>query len=354
MGKLGKALLIFGIIALVGAIAFGCTVAAFGVTNGDWGVRIGGVDIDPRYIGIIHIPSFGNPIIKFRDGQTNISFDYENNKEYDFEYNAQDINKIVLGSSIGKNTVSCVPGGNTVSVRYTTGTRPVSFTSVYDNGVLTIDEKTSGFSWFGSGTAPTLLLSVPDVLYDALELNQASGSTEINSVRTQDLRVSVASGKADVKAEAGTIGLSLASGSATITNTGDRIADSIEVNTASGKAEINGFKANRSDFQLASGSIIATGISGKVSGQVMSGKLSIAYSEWNRDLELQIASGSADITLPSGSGLDLDLERLSGSMSVSLDGHEEKFTKNVETIMGGSNVNDVEVNIASGSVRIHN
>ena len=86
----------------------------------------------------------------------------------------------------------------------------------------------------------------------------------------------------------------------------------------------------------------------------MSGKLSIAYSEWNRDLELQIASGSADVTLPEGSGLDLDLERLSGSMNVSLDGHEEKFTKNVETTIGGSNVNDVEVNIASGSVRIHN
>ena len=81
----------------------------------------------------------------------------------------------------------------------------------------------------------------------------------------------------------------------------------------------------------------------------------MVYSEWNDDLDIQLLSGTADVTLPAGSGANASLKRLSGSMSIDLDGNSQKLTSTISGLtVGGSNVHDINGDVASGSIRIHN
>ncbi len=105
---------------------------------------------------------------------------------------------------------------------------------------------------------------------------------------------------------------------------------------------------------MASGKVTVNGISGEVNADIMSGTLTLVYSEWNDDLDIDIASGKVDVTLPQGSGIDLDFDRASGSCNVDLDGHSEHFNKDAKATIGGSNIHNVKIDVASGGTYIHN
>ena len=84
MSRMGKWLLIFGILAIVSAIAFGFSVAAFGVTNGDYGISIMGIDL-PVIDGLkikIGGNSMGKAEILFRNNGTNYTYEFEKDKDF--------------------------------------------------------------------------------------------------------------------------------------------------------------------------------------------------------------------------------------------------------------------------------
>ena len=83
--------------------------------------------------------------------------------------------------------------------------------------------------------------------------------------------------------------------------------------------------------------------------------LRFLYKKHNTGRRSLCKTGKADVTLPAGSGVSTTLKRLSGSMTVDLDGVSVKYTNSLSgAVTGGSNVHTVDSDIASGSVHIHN
>ena len=355
MGTTGKWLLILGIIALVSAVAFAFSVAALGVRDGNYNISISGKGINViDGVSIGGIP-MGNAEILFREGQTNIRYDFEQNKEYTGGFSASDFSDIKLSLASCKANVICADTDR-VDIVYKTGSRPVNFMAELNNGVLSLEEKTSiGFSLFGSSVSSELTLTIPETLYNSLDINLASGKVYSQKITADNFKANVASGSVELGIAAEDIYVNIASGSTLLTNCGEDNADEITIQVASGKVELNGYGAEKTNINIASGSVQLNGISGKVNGERASGKLTMVYSEWNDDLDIKLLSGNADVTLPSGSGAVISLKRLSGSMNFDLDGNSQKLTSTISGFtVGGSNVHNVNGDVASGTINIHN
>ena len=144
----GKLLLIFGAVALIGAILFGITVAAFGVTDGNYNVTIG--DNDLLKLGGINMGSIfsGDIGIHWYDGMTRISEEFEKGKEYKYKMNAADLTGINISLASCKAGIACAVIDE-VWITYKTGDTKVDFTAELRDGVLTVSEKTG--SWFNFG-----------------------------------------------------------------------------------------------------------------------------------------------------------------------------------------------------------
>ena len=155
MKKTGKLLLIFGIIALVSAIAFGCTVAAFGVANSNYGIQLLGINIGGG------LPMTNTGII-INDNDTRISYDFEKNKAYDAELDGTGLSDIIIDLASCRATLGC-GDTNKISLTYTTSTYPVEFTAQCIDGVLHIKEHTSPLSFLSFGSFNELFIIRYDI-----------------------------------------------------------------------------------------------------------------------------------------------------------------------------------------------
>ena len=348
MKKTGKLLLIFGIIALVSAIAFGCTVAAFGVANANYGISFFGHEIFGGF-------NMANAGIIFNDHHNRITYEFEKNKSFESTLDGSDLSDIRFELASCKATMDC-GDTNEVKVTYTTSSYPVEFTAECIDGVLSIKEKTSGLSFLSFGTlkGSELTVTVPKTLYNSVNFDLASGKIATTDITSDNLKANVASGSLELGIFADNTDINLASGRIVMNNCTENKADEIKLQVASGKIEMNGFRAEETEINVASGSVVLNGISGKVKSELASGKVTLTYAEWDDDLDVELMSGSVDVTLPAGSGVDAEFEKLSGSMTIDLDGHSEKLSKNSHVTIGGSNVHEVSAETASGSVSIHN
>ena len=355
MSKTGKWLLIFGAVALAGVILFAVSVAAFGVRDGNYGISIGGNEIGSIKIGGFNMGNFlpGNSGIHFRNGTTTYDFDFETGKQYDLSFGGEEIKDLDISLAICTANIVC-SDTDTAALKYTAGNAKTSFTAEAQNGTLRILEKPA--SWFNFGTFKnsSLELTLPETVYESVVLNLASGKIATSGLTSDSLSVTLASGSMDLGAYADDIGINVASGKMALTNCTDKKAANLNVEVASGTAEVNGLQADRTKAELASGNIILNGISGRFDGEIASGKLTAVFSEWTDDIGLQLASGKADITLPAGSGVNAKLQKLSGSMSIDLDGSSTKLTSNTTATFGGANVHDLTAEVASGSISVHN
>ena len=353
MSKAGKWLLIFGIIALVSAIIFGCTVAIFGVKDNNYGVVVDGHDILSGN-WTLGGTNMGRSGIIFRHDDSNVSYDFEKGKTYTADFDAEGLSDIKIGLASCKAAVSCTDTGR-INIAYTSGNAPVEFKAELKDGVLDISEKIR-LSIFALGSIKNAELNVelPRALYNSLDIDLASGGVTARELKLGDLKANLASGSLDLELFAERLDLNVASGNASVKNITDESADNIVINVASGTVELNGFGSDRTKAALASGKVTLSGISGSVKGEIMSGTLTLGYSEWNDDLSIELASGRADVTLPSGSGAEIDCEQLSGKTEVSLDSDSMTLGKNSHVTVGGANIHKIDVDGASGSVKIHN
>gem|GEM_PF-1617907 len=361
MSKLGKALLIFGLIAFTGAVLFGISVAAFGVKNADYGISIGNTNIPFFNIGGFNMSAFipGDAGIHFVDGTdfnggaTRINEDFETNREYTYTFDASQLTSVEIGLASCKAGIVCSESSK-AEIRYTTGTMKVNFSAVMSNDTLTITEKPG--SWFNLGgfKSSELTLSLPKKQYESLKLDLASGSINGSDLTADSLKAEVASGSVELGVFADNIDCDIASGKMILTNCTDKTANGIDIDAASGSVTMNGFKADSTNIDLASGSVTLGGISGTVDADLASGKVTLVYAEWNDDLNINLMSGKADVTLPEGSGADVNFEKASGSINISLDGENVSLSKNGSATVGGSNVQNVKAHTMSGSISIHN
>lgn len=353
MGATGKWLLILGIIALLSAIAFGFSIAAYGVKDGNYGITMFGKNLME---GVnLGGSSMVNAEILFREGQTNVKYDFERSKDYSGSFDAEDLSDIKLELASCHADIKC-SDTDKVNITYTTGSTPTNFVAELNDGILTISEKMQiGLFSFGSGVHSDLVLEVPETVYNSVNVVLASGKVLSDKIISDKFNANVASGSVEMGMYAEDMDINVASGKIIFTNCTDKEVDDIKLNAASGSIEMNGFAAEDTKISIASGSVLLNGISGKVVGELASGKLILNYSKWNDDLDIKLLSGKCDATLPAGSGANVSLQRLSGNMSIDLDGNTTKLTGNTNDVtLGGSNVHKVNGDIASGSINIHN
>ena len=357
MSKMGKWLLIFGIAALVSIIAFALTVAALGVKDNNYSVSIGDVELPFTDGGVIHlggVNNMGKSEILFINNGTNYHFDFERNNDYNIDFDPTELSDIKISLLSCRADVKCTDTDR-VKLSYRSGNRPLRFVAEMKDGVLDISENlTVSLFSFGSYQNSEMILELPESVYSLLDLNLASGTIAANGIKTDKLNANLASGNLDLTLYAESIKINTASGKAFVTNLTDEPAGNIDVDVASGTVEIRGFGADNTTASLASGKVYIDTLTGKVKGEVMSGTLTLVYSEWNDDLKLNLASGKVDVTLPEGSGANIDYEHMSGKTEIDLDGRSATLSKNASITAGGSNVHNVSIETASGTVKIHN
>ena len=336
-----KALIISIIVLVVASIAFGISVAATGVREGQgFGISIGG---NP-FLGTGS--AFGTPL---KAGDV---------KEYTFENH---VNDIQLVTSVAETDVR-VADVDKISVKYETETGGFIFNARVDGDELIVKEE-GGYllSIFNiSEKKSKLEIVLPKKEYYDVEVITASGNTEIENLICSNFESVVASGESDYNIFASDIDVTTTSGSVEITNCTDKKAGKIKLDSVSGNHTIRGFKCDEFKLNSVSGCIKAEGISGKGNADIVSGEIYINYSEWYQDLKLNAVSGEFDVTLPKGSGVIVDLDAVSGDVDVELEDNNGEVMKSSFSgssssgRIGGNTTATVKVDLVSGEVSIHN
>lgn len=336
-----KALIISIIVFVVASIAFGISVAATGIREGQgFGISIG------------RIPFLGT-------GETIGSNTKAGDvRTYTFK---DDISDIQLITSVAETDVK-VADVDKISVRYETETGGFIFTARVEGDRLVVKEQ-GGYllSIFNIGEKKSKLeVILPEKEYEDVEIITASGNTDIEQLVCKDFNSVVTSGNSKYEIFAPVISVTTTSGYVEVNNCTDKKANRINLDSVSGDHTISGFKCDEFKFNSVSGCIKAEGISGKGSADIVSGEIFIDYAEWDNNLKLNAVSGEFDITLPEDAGVEIDLDALSGEVEVELredDGDTDKSTFSGESNsgeLGGDNVHEVKVDLVSGEVSIHN
>lgn len=333
-----KALIISIIVLVVASIAFGISVAATGVREGQGiGVSIG---------------SFSTGKVL---GSNTKAGDI---KTYTFK---DDISDIQIVTSVAETDLR-VEDVDEISVRYETETGGFIFNARVEGDRLVVKEE-GGFllSIFSFDNKESKLeVILPEKEYDDVEIITASGNTDIEQLVCKDFNSVVTSGNSKYEIFAPVISVTTTSGYVEVNNCTDKKADRIKLDSVSGNHTISGFKCDEFKLNSVSGCIKAEGISGKGAADIVSGEIFIDYAEWDNDLKLNAVSGEFDITLPEYSGVEIDLEALSGEVEVELKEDENDTDKSTFSgdsnsgELGGDNVHEVKVDLVSGEVNIHN
>ena len=123
----------------------------------------------------------------------------------------------------------------------------------------------------------------------------------------------------------------------------------------SGNATVSGYRTEEFGVHSVSGTTTVNGISGKGSVSVTSGTVNLSYVEWNNDLNVSLISGNVGVALPEGSGIDLTLNGVSGSVRTDLGQAKGSFmnlAKGTNGAFGGENRHKLNASLTSGTVTV--
>ncbi len=336
-----KALIISSIIFVVSIIAFGISVAATGLREGNFAVAIG--------------------LDKVFDGEFEISDNVEKvDKHFDFDKSVEDISIDILSAEAEVEVADV----DKISVDYKGDNRRTINASI--EGDKLIVKESANFvvtfiNWnFGNNEAE-LKITLPRKEYDDVKINVASGTVSVDGLISKDFSADSASGDMNYSIYAEDIDVGTLSGSVELKNCTDKKAKSLRISSTSGNHSVSGFGTEKFVIDSMSGSVDAEGISGEGEVTIASGRIDLSYSEWDGELGIDAASGLVDITLPEDAGVIVELSAISGSVEVDLtsDTSEGAATAKLSGdcssgTIGGSNVHKVDIDLASGDVDIHN
>ncbi len=327
-----KVLIISSIILAAAIIVFGISVVVTGVKEEGFGISISGTAF------------MGKNTVKSKETY-----------EYNFDEDVDVIDIAVASANMDIRTGDV----SEIAVKYTSNVGGYAFDSYVSGDTLYIREEAGFlfhiFSFGYKDRGSRLEVILPEKEYDSVNIAAASGGGQADGIICKSFSSDTASGELNYNIFAENIYVNTASGGSTVTNCTDRKANIIKLVSLSGDHTISGFNADSFELDSTSGTIRAKDITGKVKANVVSGDIFIDYTEWTEDLELDAVSGSFDITLPEGSGVEVELSAISGGVSVGLEGEERRISGSSETgRIGGENIHKVEINLVSGDVRIHN
>lgn len=317
-------------------VCFTVSVAATGV--GDEGFRVSFYGLNGR--------------LRFGDISTKV---YQAGEEYVSSLaRSETVKKIDLGISAAHAAVR-VEDTDMIEVYYKAGRSGIRFGCEIRNETLTVREDAFFWTFFDLGGDPSELeLVLPAREYERIEFSAASGSIRAEDLICEKFSAGIASGAGNFRIFAEEIELSAASGAIVAENCTDRAARSITVDCASGTHIIRGFAADTFDIDLASGNVTLEQISGKGNIDLASGNVYLDYAKWDGDLDIDAMSGTVEARLPAGSGAIVELEAMSGGVSAELDGERLNLRGDSSGKVGGGNMHRVNVDLASGSVKLLN
>lgn len=333
-----KCAAVCGILFAVLFVCFAVSVAATGINSEGFRVAVYG---------------FGS-FFPFDDIPLDV---YHTNEEYVANLAESDtVTKIDLGVSSSHVTITTAKEADMISVHYKAGRSGIRFGCSIRNGTLIVRENGFFMTLFDWGGDPSELeLVLPEREYEKINLSAASGSISAAELVSGKFTAEFASGSGNFSVFADEIRLSASSGSVALKNCRpDRKASSIRLDSLSGNHTVEGFLSDEFDIDLASGVVTLTGISGKGNVDLASGHVQLDYALWDNDLDIDAASGKVEVRLPAESGAFVELDAASGGVSAELDGENASFRGDSSGKVGGGNMHRIDVDLASGSVKLMN
>ncbi|MDR2558826.1 MAG: DUF4097 domain-containing protein [Oscillospiraceae bacterium] len=285
-------------------------------------------------VGIANIIESGNFYIGWSGNITGEPFEISKTFEETFD-------NIEIGVLIARANISVSPDGIT-RVNYEGNNTSIIFSAEINGDTLIVREKGAIFRrgwnwiWGWNSSRSALGIELPQEFYNKISIELTSGRLNGELPETDNLHVNITSG------------------SVTLDYNHDNNANHLRSHSTSGNITINGFPSATYDIYLTSGSQQITGLSGSGNIRMTSGTARVDFAEWNGDLNLRITSGNANITVPRGSGADINFSRTSGSMKYDLDGDSGRLDRSGSVIAGGSNRQRVTADLTSGSASITN
>lgn len=226
------------------------------------------------------------------------------------------------------------------------------------------------FSMFSGNL--NLDITIPSSYNHAIEINSSSGKVAtLSPLSLSKLKLHVTSGDTSLKdisseeliidSSSGTIaGNNINSKDTSFESTSGNMTlkklttDNLTMSSSSGT--INGDAINSKDTSLnsTSGNIKMTNFKGNVSQKTSSGKVSIAYSEFNNKVKLSSTSGDINLKLPRDAQFKLDSKTTSGDIDCNFPITVQEKAKRGNSLMGtvGSDKNLIEITASSGNVNI--
>lgn len=196
-----------------------------------------------------------------------------------------------------------------------------------ENGTLHIRERKSGIVVFGINKGKDLEILLPEGQYELFELDVASAEMSLRDIQAARLDVDCASGDLEVC---------------------QCTFNAVEFDSASGSICMDASNAGKFEMDTASGSANLNGQVDSISFDSASGDLTVVSSVTPRRIEMDSASGRADITIPADSQFIAELDSASGGLNV------EGFSGNSrkDSYICGNGSAEYEFSTASGDVTI--
>lgn len=196
-----------------------------------------------------------------------------------------------------------------------------------ENGTLHIRERKSGLINIGLNKEKDLEILLPEGQYEWIELDVASAEMSLRDIQADRIDVDCASGDLEVY---------------------ECDFNSLEFDSASGSFSMDASRAGEFEMDTASGSANLNGQVDSISFDSASGDLTVVSSVTPRQIEMDSASGRADITIPTDSQFTAELDSASGGLNV------EGFSGNSrkDSYICGNGSAEYEFSTASGDVTI--
>ena len=195
---------------------------------------------------------------------------------------------------------------------------------------------------------------LPKKLFSKITVNTTHGGVCAEGVKSDAFDLNTASGDINVNAEFNEIRVKTASGRITVKNLLEIPARLVNVTTVSGKVEIDA-KSEKFSLYSVSGNTVYNNACGEGKVSVASGKIELNYSEWNGALNVSAVSGDVNVSLPEGSGIDVDFDGISGMLRTDIGSEKGKLMnlgKGTHGTFGGENVQSIKIKLTSGNVTV--
>lgn len=221
----------------------------------------------------------------------------------EIEVNSSNVKTYIAPSKDNRITVSVQTNGwKSVSVK-------AEQNDPFDGRLnLSVSGNTFGNFVFFGGNNGTVIIGLPDVIYDKLTLDLGSGTLEARDIGAKENEFDVGSGHFEFSQKKGFT------------------ADMLELDMGSGSAKIANAATRKYKADMGSGSVNVSDLSGSGTVDVGSGKLTVEFAEIGAsESRFDLGSGKLNVYVPSDTKADLYTEIGSGSVVADCCGVSEKI-----------------------------